>query len=71
MPDFAGMTNYYRDGAHPDCDANKDLRGTERPRPLRIVGSHTAPGFSGDILMPMPLRLTSVPAPASLRLTAG
>ena len=42
------------------------LRGTERPRPLRKLGSHTAPRLCGDILMPLPPRLTSVPARAGL-----
>ncbi len=47
------------------------LRGTERPRPLRKMGSLSAPRLCGDILMPMPLRLTSVPARASVSAHGG
>ena len=40
----------------------KGLRGTDRPRPLRKLGSLSAPRLCGDILEPMPPRLTSVSA---------
>src|SRR3972149_5691337 len=42
------------------CQRAEGLRGTDRPRPLRKLGSLSAPRFCGDILEPMPRRLTSV-----------
>ena len=45
---------------------SRGLAGHRAPRPLRKMGSHSAPRLCGDILMPMPLRLTSVPARGGL-----
>ena len=41
---------------------NKGLRGTVSLRPLRKLGSLSAPRLCGDILTPMPPCLTSVSA---------
>ena len=49
---------------------SEGLRGTVSLRPLRKVGSLSAPRLCGDILMPMPPRLTSVTAQEAKGLTA-
>jgi hypothetical protein len=66
-----GMRVSLRDACVRNLLFSKGLRGTERPRPLRKMGSLSAPRLCGDILMPMPRRLTSVSARSALQPNGG